>query len=105
MNKRVCVTCFWVAGKAIKDIPRENVIIASKWGPMIGSNFKFTHDGSAAYARKSLQLSLKNMGVDYIDLYILRSKDPKVPIEESIKAMAVSPIFVISSAAKDKHGS
>jgi len=61
------------AGKAIKDIPREQVIIASKWGPMIDEGFNFTHDGSPAYARKSLQVSLKNLGVDYIDLYILRS--------------------------------
>lgn len=75
-------------GKAIKDIPREQVIIASKWGPMIDEDFNFTHDGSPAYARKSLQVSLKNLGVDYIDLYILRSKDPNIPIEESVKAMA-----------------
>lgn len=32
------------------------------------------------------------MGIDYVDLYILRSTDPKVPIEESVKAMAVSTI-------------
>lgn len=57
---------------------------------MIDSNYKFTHDGSPEYARKSLQLSLSHLGVDYIDLYILRSKDPKVPIEESVKAMAVN---------------
>ena len=50
----------------------------------------FTHDGSPEYARKSLQRSLKSMGIDYVDLYILCSKDPKVPIEESVKAMAVS---------------
>ncbi len=53
-----------------------------------GRNYR--HDGSPEYARKSLQVSLKNLGVDYIDLYILRSKDPKTPIEESVKAMAVS---------------
>lgn len=50
----------------------------------------YSLDGSAEYARKALQLSLKNLGVDYIDLYILRSKDPNVPIEDSIKGMAVS---------------
>ncbi len=57
---------------------------------MIDEDFNFTHDGSPAFARKSLQVSLKNLGVDYIDLYILRSKDPNIPIEESVKAMAVS---------------
>ena len=68
---------------------------------MIDSNYKFTHDGSPEYARKALQLSLENLGVDYIDLYILRSKDPKVPIEESVKAMAVSTsVIYISGTAQ-----
>jgi aryl-alcohol dehydrogenase-like predicted oxidoreductase len=91
------------AGKAIKDTPREQVIIASKWGPMIDEEFNFTHDGSPAYARKSLQVSLKNLGVDYIDLYILRSKDPKIPIEESVKAMAVSIVPFASISAQCEH--
>ena len=80
------------AGKAIKDISRDQVILASKWGPMIDEKHNYSHSGTADYARKSLQVSLKNLGVDYIDLYILRSTDPKTPIEESIKGMAVSII-------------
>ena len=59
---------------------------------MVDEKFNFSFDGSAEYAMKSLQLTLKNLGVDYIDLYILRSKDPKVPFEESIRAMAVSVV-------------
>ena len=59
---------------------------------MVDEKFNFTFDGSAEYARRSLQLTLKNVGVDYIDLYILRSKDPKVPFEESVRAMAVSVV-------------
>ena len=50
----------------------------------------FTHSGSADYARKSLEVSMKNLSVDFIDLYILRSKDANLPIEESVKGMAVS---------------
>ena len=57
---------------------------------MLDDKGNYSLDGSAEYARKSLQLSLKNLGVDYIDLYILRSKDPNVTIEDSIKGMAVS---------------
>lgn len=75
-------------GKAIKDIPRDKVIIASKWGPMRDDKGNFSQDNSAAYCRKSLEASLKRLGVDYIDLYILRSWDHKVPIEESVKAMS-----------------
>ena len=77
-------------GKAIKDIPRHQVVIASKWGVMKDEQGKYTQDNSAAYARKSLEGSLKRLGVDYIDLYIMRSWDHKTPIEEAIRGMAVS---------------
>ncbi len=83
----VCVSC---TGKAIKDIPRDQVVIASKWGVMKDEQGKYTQDNSAAYARKSLEGSLKRLGVDYIDLYIMRSWDHKTPIEEAISGMAVS---------------
>lgn len=78
-----------LVGKAIKDIPRDQVIISSKWGPMIDDKFNFTHDASPENARRALELSLKNLGVGYIDLYILRSKDAHHSIEDSVKAMAV----------------
>lgn len=76
------------AGKAIKGVPRDQVIISSKWGPMMDEH-GFSFDGSAENARKALQISLKDLGVHYIDLLILRSKDPKVPIEENVRGMAV----------------
>lgn len=56
---------------------------------MLDEKGNYSHDASADYARESLQLSLKNLGVDYIDLYILRSKGQGVSIEDSIKGMAV----------------
>ena len=40
--------------------------------------------------RAACEASLKRLGVDYIDLYYLHRKDPKVPIEESIAAMKAS---------------
>ena len=94
---------YCLAGKAIKDIPREKVILASKWGPMFDDKGNYSLDGSAQYARKSLQLSLKNLDVDYIDLYILRSKDPRVPIEDSIKGMAVSILLLCLTVLGTPH--
>ena len=85
------------AGKAIKSIPRDQVIISSKWGPMVDDNFNFTHHAGPENARKSLQVSLKNLGVDYIDLYILRSKGTEFSIEESVRGMAVSHQFCLPS--------
>ncbi len=40
--------------------------------------------------RAACEASLKRLGVDYIDLYYLHRKDPKVPIEETIAAMKAS---------------
>ena len=35
---------------------------------MMDDKNNFTHDGSPENARKALDISLKNLGVDYIDL-------------------------------------
>ena len=45
-------------------------------------------DGSAAYVRSACEASLKRLGVDTIDLYYQHRVDPKVPIEETVGAMA-----------------
>ena len=93
------VVCAYYAGKAIEDIPRDQVVIASKWGVMKDEQGNYTQDNSAAYARKSLEGSLKRLGVDYIDLYIMRSWDHKTPIEEAIRGMVVrTKITVLQSS-------
>jgi len=45
-------------------------------------------DGSAANVRRSIVGSLERLGTDYIDLYYQHRVDPKVPIEETVGAMA-----------------
>ena len=57
---------------------------------MIDGEHKFSLDYSPEYCRKALVDSLKRLAVDYIDVYVMRGKDPQKAIEESIKAMAVS---------------
>ncbi|KAL0028174.1 hypothetical protein WJX77_012292 [Trebouxia sp. C0004] len=42
-------------GKAIKNIPRDQVVIASKWGVMKDEQGNYTQDNTAAFARKSLE--------------------------------------------------
>lgn len=48
------------------------------------------HDrnGTPAYIRRACDRSLRHLGTDVIDLYYLHRADPKVPIEESVGAMA-----------------
>ena len=75
-----------VVGQAIAG-RRDEVFLATKFaidGPG-GSN---EGKGSPAEARKSLEGSLRRLGVDYVDLYYLHRVDPRTPIEVSVGAMA-----------------
>jgi len=45
-------------------------------------------NGTPAYIRTAAERSLRHLGTDVIDLYYLHRVDPKVPIEESVGAMA-----------------
>jgi aryl-alcohol dehydrogenase-like predicted oxidoreductase len=44
-------------------------------------------DGSPAYVRRSLEGSLKRLGIETIDLYYQHRVDPKTPIEETVGEM------------------
>jgi aryl-alcohol dehydrogenase-like predicted oxidoreductase len=45
-------------------------------------------DGSAEHVRSSIDGSLRRLGTDRVDLYYQHRVDPKVPIEETVGAMA-----------------
>jgi aryl-alcohol dehydrogenase-like predicted oxidoreductase len=69
---------------------RNKIFIATKFGFKYGQatkSFSNEVDGSPEYMRKAVELSLKRLETDYIDLYYLHRIDPQVPIEESIGAM------------------
>jgi aryl-alcohol dehydrogenase-like predicted oxidoreductase len=72
-----------LVGKAIRG-RREGIVIATKFGIVMDPKGVTTVDGTPANARRSVEGSLKRLGVDVIDLYYLHRKDPNVPIEESV---------------------
>ncbi|KAJ7254985.1 Aldo/keto reductase [Mycena haematopus] len=76
---------------------RAEIFLCSKFGAT-GVPQKRTIDGSPAYAKTAIELSLKRLGVDYIDLYYLHRADVNTPIEHTVAAMAE---FV--KAGKVKH--
>ncbi len=77
-----------LVGQAIRDC-RDKVILATKFGNVRGEKGEFLGiRGDAAYVRQACDASLKRLGVDHIDLYYQHRVDPKVPIEETIGAMA-----------------
>lgn len=77
-----------LVGRGLKG-RREEVVLATKFGVVRGSDGAFLGvDGSPDYVRKACDASLKRLGTDYIDLYYQHRVDPKVPIEETVGAMA-----------------
>ncbi len=82
-----------LVGRAIKG-HRDEYVIATKFarrmddatpgdmstiGPL---------DGSAEHVRSSIEISLKRLGTDHVDLYYQHRIDPNVSIEETVGALA-----------------
>jgi len=68
---------------------REYALVATKFGLVRGSEGEFIGvDGRPEYARSACEASLDRLGMDHIDLYYLHRVDPKVPVEETVGAMA-----------------
>ncbi|MGL3807221.1 aldo/keto reductase [Paeniglutamicibacter sp. R2-26] len=68
---------------------RGEIAIASKFAREIYDDGTFGPvNGSPEYARKALERSLVNLGTDVIDLYYLHRVDPRIPIEETVGALA-----------------
>src|ERR1051326_6262809 len=75
-------------GRALKN-RRGKTIIATKFGFVIGADNKVAGvDGSPANVRRVCDASLQRLGTDHIDLYYQHRRDPNVPIEETVGAMA-----------------
>lgn len=77
-----------LVGAALKDI-RQQVIISSKCGVILekGTGVPLP-DGSRQSIRRSLEGSLKRLGVDCIDLYFQHRMDPNTPPEDVAATMA-----------------
>jgi len=77
-----------LVGKAIAG-RRGQVVLATKFGNVRGPNGEFLGiRGDAQYVRDCCEASLARLKVDVIDLYYQHRVDPKVPIEETVGAMA-----------------
>jgi len=77
-----------LVGKALKG-RREGVIIATKFGNQRSPDGKFLGvNGRPEYVRACCDASLKRLGITQIDLYYQHRVDTKVPIEETVGAMA-----------------
>ena len=74
-------------GRFLKEVPRDSVVIATKFGFKLENGLRTGIDSSPANVRRACDGSLKRLGIDQIDLYYQHRVDPEVPIEDTIGAM------------------
>jgi aryl-alcohol dehydrogenase-like predicted oxidoreductase len=75
-----------LVGRAVKD-RRDEVVLATKFGIRREGGGR-SIENSPEYVRAACDASLRRLGVDHIDLYYMHRRNPDVPVEESVGAMA-----------------
>jgi aryl-alcohol dehydrogenase-like predicted oxidoreductase len=74
---------------ALRGIDRSSVFIQVKFGGQRDPRGAFVgHDSSPAMVKSSLAYSLTRLGTDYVDVYQPARLDARVPIEETVGAIA-----------------
>src|SRR5579862_7089342 len=76
-----------LVGKAIGD-RRDEVVLATKFGNVRHDDGSREVRGDAEYVRQACEASLQRLGLDHVDLYYQHRVDRRVPIEETVGAMA-----------------
>jgi aryl-alcohol dehydrogenase-like predicted oxidoreductase len=89
-----------VTGKAIKGLPRDELVVATKVFGRMGAyggadtpeaQRRLNNSNLWGLSRKhifdAIDASLKRLGLDYIDLYQVHSFDPVTPLEETLQAL------------------
>jgi aryl-alcohol dehydrogenase-like predicted oxidoreductase len=76
-------------GRALKGGLRDKVVLSVKFGALRGPDGAFGgFDARPAAIRNFVAYSLKRLGTDHIDIYRPARLEPKVPIEETVGAIA-----------------
>jgi len=72
--------------RGIKDIPREKLFIATKFG-YVQENGQTVLNSTPENIRKTCDLCLKNLQTTYLDMFQQHRVDPNVPIETVIETL------------------
>lgn len=75
-------------GEAIRGRRHEVVIHSKSGSPRDGSPGGARGGGAPLYLRQTIETSLKNLGIDALDVFCMSRVDPNVPVEDSVGAMA-----------------
>lgn len=76
-----------VVGEILRDlVPRDEYVLATKvYNPMgDGPNQRGL---SRKHVMEGIDASLRRLGMDYVDLYIIHRWDPETPVEETMEAL------------------
>jgi len=76
-----------LVGRALRG-RRDDAVLCTKFGFVDPYGGEPRVNGSAEHARRSIDASLERLGVDHVDLWYLHRVDSRVPIEETVGAMA-----------------
>jgi aryl-alcohol dehydrogenase-like predicted oxidoreductase len=75
--------------RALEGVPRSNVVISVKFGPMRDPSWAFLgNDGRPQAVKNFLAYTLRRLNTDYVDIYRPARLDPEVPIEDTVGAIA-----------------
>ena len=78
-----------LVGRALQGGRRDSVVLATKFGIRRDPETdERTVRNDPEYVRAAVDASLSRLGVDHIDLYYMHRRNPDVPVEESVGAMA-----------------
>ncbi|MBM3215374.1 L-glyceraldehyde 3-phosphate reductase [Candidatus Poribacteria bacterium] len=75
-----------VAGRILKEMPRDELIISSKAGYRMWPG-PYGDFGSKKYLVASLDQSLKRLQLDYVDIFYHHRPDPGTPLDETMGAL------------------
>lgn len=77
-----------VMAKALKDLPRESLVISSKvfFPTMQGVNGRGL---SRKHITESIHASLRRLQLDYVDIYFCHRYDPDTTVEEVVQSMDI----------------
>lgn len=75
-------------GRFLVGVPRESVVVATKFGFKLADGKITGADSTPANIRKVCDESLQRLGLEYIDLFYQHRVDPNVPIEEVVSTVA-----------------
>ena len=75
-------------GEAVRGRRHEVVIHSKSGSPRAGNPDGVRGGGDPRYLRRTCEESLKNLGIETLDVFCMSRVDPDIPVEESVGGMA-----------------